>query len=151
MALGPIIIPIMYLIGLKLPQPVIESDEYNYLFEVVNLYGRYLNDVNGYQREREQGKFINSIRLRLIHGRGEESEEEIIKKIQNEIEEKRKELLRIVLKKEGSKVARKLTLNPLPSRRWFAVSVCSSSFLFLPPPTRVPLVCASSSANEDDE
>ncbi|XP_028755222.1 ent-kaur-16-ene synthase, chloroplastic-like isoform X2 [Neltuma alba] len=108
MALGPIIIPVMYLVGPKLPQSVTESDEYNCLFELVSIYGRYLNDVNGYQREKEEGKFINSISLRLIHGHGEEREEEIIKKIQSKIEEKRKELLRMVSKEEGSKMTREV-------------------------------------------
>ncbi|XP_028755308.1 ent-kaur-16-ene synthase, chloroplastic-like [Neltuma alba] len=108
MALGPIIIPVMYLIGPKLSQSVIESDEYNYLFELVSIYGRYLNDVNGYQREKEEGKFINSISLRLIHGRGEEREEEIIKKIQSKIEDRRKELVRLVSKEEGSKMPREV-------------------------------------------
>ncbi|XP_054791996.1 ent-kaurene synthase 5, chloroplastic-like [Prosopis cineraria] len=106
MALGPIIIPVMYLLGPKIPQAVVESDEYNNLFEIVSLYGRYLNDINGYQREKEQGKFINSISLRLIHGCGVESEEEIMEKIKRKIEEKRKELLRLVLKEEGSKMSR---------------------------------------------
>ncbi|XP_054793734.1 ent-kaurene synthase 1, chloroplastic-like isoform X2 [Prosopis cineraria] len=108
MALGPIIIPVMYLLGPKIPQAVVESDEYNNLFEIVSLYGRYLNDINGYQREKEQGKFINSISLRLIHGCGVESEEEIMEKIKRKIEEKRKELLRLVLKEEGSKMSREV-------------------------------------------
>ncbi|XP_028799726.1 ent-kaur-16-ene synthase, chloroplastic [Neltuma alba] len=102
MALGPILFPIMYLVGPKLPQDVIESDESNYLFEVVSLYGRYLNDVNGYQREKEQGKFLNSISLRMIHLCGSATEEEVIETMKRKIEEKRKELLRIVSKEEGS-------------------------------------------------
>ncbi|XP_028799725.1 ent-kaur-16-ene synthase, chloroplastic-like [Neltuma alba] len=102
MALGPTLIPLLYLIGPKLPQAVIESDEYNCLFEVASLYGRYLNDINGYQREKEQGKLVNSVTLRLIHGCGAQSEEEIIKKIKSKIDNMRKEILRLVLLKEGS-------------------------------------------------
>ncbi|XP_054816350.1 ent-13-epi-manoyl oxide synthase KSL2, chloroplastic-like [Prosopis cineraria] len=108
MALGPILFPVMYLVGPKISQDIIKSDESNNLFKVVSLYGRYLNDVNGYQREKEQGKFLNSISLRMIHGCGEESEEEVIEKMKRKIEEKRKELLRIVLKKEGSMLSREV-------------------------------------------
>ena len=62
-----------------------------------------------WQREKEEGKFINLISLRLIHGRGEENEEDIKKNIQSKIEETRRELTRMVLKKEeGSKLAREV-------------------------------------------
>ncbi|XP_054814994.1 ent-kaur-16-ene synthase, chloroplastic-like isoform X4 [Prosopis cineraria] len=105
LALGPIIVPVVYLVGPKLPQAIIESDEYNRLFEVVSLHGRYLNDINGYQREKEQGKFINSISLRLNHGCGAGSEEQIIKEIKRKIDETRKELLRLVLQKKGSMIS----------------------------------------------
>ncbi|KAK4267998.1 hypothetical protein QN277_024707 [Acacia crassicarpa] len=102
MALGPIIVPVMYLMGPKLPQAIIESDEYNHLYEVVSLHGRYLNDINGYQREKEQGKFVNSISLRLKNGCGAKSEQEIIEDIKSKIDGTRKEVLRLVLQKEGS-------------------------------------------------
>ncbi|XP_054814535.1 ent-kaur-16-ene synthase, chloroplastic-like [Prosopis cineraria] len=99
---GLIIVPVVYLVGPKIPQDVIESDEYNHLLEVVSLHGRYLNDINGYQREKEEGKFVNSVSLRLIHGCGAGSEEEIIKELKGKIDETRKELLRLVLQKKGS-------------------------------------------------
>ncbi|XP_028755289.1 ent-kaurene synthase-like 3 [Neltuma alba] len=90
----------MYLIGPKLPQAVAESSECNYVLDVLGLHGRYLNDVNGYQREKEQGKLVNSVGLRLISG-SEEEEEEMKKKIKKKGEEKRKELLRLMVKKGG--------------------------------------------------
>ncbi|XP_028799740.1 ent-kaurene synthase-like 2 [Neltuma alba] len=49
MALGPIVLSAMYLIGPKLPRAVAESAECDYLLDVLGLHGRYLNDVNGYQ------------------------------------------------------------------------------------------------------
>ncbi|XP_028757072.1 ent-kaur-16-ene synthase, chloroplastic-like [Neltuma alba] len=100
MALGPIVLSAMYLIGPKLPQAVAESAECNYVLDVLGLHGRYLNDVNGYQREKEQGKLVNSVGLRLISG-SEEEEEEMKKKIKKKGEEKRKELLRLMVKKGG--------------------------------------------------
>lgn len=48
-ALGPLIVAVLYLIGPEMPEAIIESDECNYLLEVVSLYGRLLNDINGYQ------------------------------------------------------------------------------------------------------
>ncbi|XP_054817088.1 terpene synthase 6, chloroplastic-like [Prosopis cineraria] len=62
-ALGPILLPGLYLVGPELPQESIESDEYNRLFDVVSIYGRLLNDINGYKREMEQGK-LNAIAVR---------------------------------------------------------------------------------------
>ncbi|XP_054817085.1 ent-kaur-16-ene synthase, chloroplastic-like [Prosopis cineraria] len=100
LAMGVIVLPSLYLMGPQLPQETIESDEYNQLFHILSFYGRLLNDVNGYKREKEQGK-LNSVALQVIHG---SSEEEIIKKMRVKIDEKRKELLRKVLQKEGSVV-----------------------------------------------
>ncbi|KAI9116370.1 hypothetical protein K1719_012537 [Acacia pycnantha] len=98
-ALGPILLPGLYLVGPKLPQESIESEEYDRLFYLVSIYGRLLNDVNGYKREIEQGK-LNAVAVRSRHGEG--SEEEVANKVKEEIEETRKELLRMVLQKEGS-------------------------------------------------
>ncbi|XP_054817240.1 ent-kaur-16-ene synthase, chloroplastic-like [Prosopis cineraria] len=106
MALGPVIMSVGYLLGAKLPQAITECAEWNYLLEVVSLYGRYLNDVNGYKREKEQGKLVNSVGLRLIHGSEAMSEEEMKKKIKGKSEEKRKELQRLVVKEEGSVIPR---------------------------------------------
>ncbi|XP_054816541.1 ent-kaur-16-ene synthase, chloroplastic-like isoform X2 [Prosopis cineraria] len=102
-ALGPIIILAGYLAGQKVPQAIIEGDEHDRLFEVTCLCGRYLNDINGYQREKEQGKF-DSISLRLIHRGEKTSEEEVIEEIKRKIDETRKEMLRLVLQKEACKV-----------------------------------------------
>ncbi|XP_028803239.1 ent-kaur-16-ene synthase, chloroplastic-like [Neltuma alba] len=103
LAMGVIVLPSLYLVGPKLPHETIESEEYNQLFQILSFYGRLLNDVNGYKREREQGK-LNSVALEVIHGSGEVTEEEIIKKIKVKIDEKRKELVRVVLQKGGSVV-----------------------------------------------
>ncbi|KAK4276059.1 hypothetical protein QN277_019049 [Acacia crassicarpa] len=103
-AFAPIVMSAMYLVGPKLPQAIAESSEFNHLLEVLGLYGRYLNDVNGYQREKEQGKMVNSVGLRLIHESGavNDQEEMILKKMKKKSEEKRKELLRLVVNEEGS-------------------------------------------------
>ncbi|KAI9116359.1 hypothetical protein K1719_012526 [Acacia pycnantha] len=107
LAMGVIVLPSLYLVGPKLPHDTIQSDEYNQLFEVLSFYGRLLNDVNGYKREREQGK-LNSVALQVIHESGVVTEEEIIKKIRVKIDDKRKELMRLVLQKEGSVVPREV-------------------------------------------
>lgn len=100
-----ILIPGLYLVGPKLSEKIIQSAEFNQLFEALSLAGRLLNDINGYQREKEQGKF-NSITVELMHGSGTMGEEEIIEKLQRMVDEKRKELLRLVVKEEGSIVPR---------------------------------------------
>ena len=53
-----VLVPGFYLMGPKLPDDVIRGDEFNQLFEAYSLYGRIINDVEGYQ--------VSPIALHLI-------------------------------------------------------------------------------------
>lgn len=62
--LGPIVLASLYLVGPELPEDVVTSQEYNEMFRHMNVCGRLLNDLQSYEREKEQGK-VNSVLLLL--------------------------------------------------------------------------------------
>ncbi|KAH9623375.1 hypothetical protein KSS87_016683, partial [Heliosperma pusillum] len=95
-ALGPIVLPALYFIGPKLSEKVIRSADYQRLFELMSSCGRLLNDIQGFQRESEDGK-LNAISLRLLHSKGSVSKDGAIKEFKQMIGDKRGELLRWVL------------------------------------------------------
>ncbi|KAG9439006.1 hypothetical protein H6P81_019171 [Aristolochia fimbriata] len=101
-ALGPIILPTLYLIGPKLSEEIIRGPEYHMLFKLTSTCGRLLNDINGYKGELMEGK-LNSVTLHIGHGG---SEEEAVRYLRSMIERDRRELLRLVVQREGSTVAR---------------------------------------------
>ena len=47
-ALGPIVLPTLYLVGPKLSEKQVESIEYHNLFRLMSICGRLLNDIQGY-------------------------------------------------------------------------------------------------------
>ncbi|KAK9677704.1 hypothetical protein RND81_11G160900 [Saponaria officinalis] len=96
-ALGPIVLPALYLIGPKLPEKVIRGAEYHRLFELMSTFGRLFNDIQGYQREEEDGK-LNAVSLRVLHGKGSDSKEDAIRELKKVMNDSRKELLRMVLR-----------------------------------------------------
>ncbi|GAU35833.1 hypothetical protein TSUD_56390, partial [Trifolium subterraneum] len=104
-ALGPIVLPALYLVGPKLSDDVAENQELNYLFKTMSTCGRLLNDIQGFKRESEEGK-LNAVSLHMVHGNGVVTYEGTIDKIKGVIEDKRRELLRLVLKEKGSLVPR---------------------------------------------
>jgi hypothetical protein len=48
-ALGPIVLPALYLVGPKLSDNVAENQELNYLFKTMSTCGRLLNDIQGFK------------------------------------------------------------------------------------------------------
>lgn len=103
-ALGPIILPALYFVGPQLSEVVTKSTEYNLLFKLVSTCGRLLNDIQGFKRESKEGK-LNAVSLHLIHdtGSGTEDVHEEMKRI---VEDRRRELFRLVLQETGSCVPR---------------------------------------------
>lgn len=95
-ALGPIVLPALYFVGPKLSEVVIRSTEYQNLFKHMSTCGRLLNDVQGFQREAKEGK-LNAVSLHLLHGGGEINKEDAIRELRWIIDDKRRELLRMVL------------------------------------------------------
>ncbi|KAJ7982088.1 Ent-kaurene synthase [Quillaja saponaria] len=104
-ALGPIVLPLFFLVGPKLPKNIFQVPQVNYMFELMNACGRLLNDIRGFKRESEQGK-LNAVTLRVLQGGGDITEEEAIKEIEKFIADKTRELLRLVLQEKGSKIPR---------------------------------------------
>ncbi|KAH9677044.1 Ent-kaur-16-ene synthase [Citrus sinensis] len=104
-ALGPIIFPAVYFVGPKLSEEVVRDPEFHNLYKLVSTCGRLLNDIQGFKRESKEGK-LNSVSLQMTYSDGNMTEVEAIEKIKVVIKSTRRELLRLVLKEEGSIVPR---------------------------------------------
>ncbi|KAL6651356.1 hypothetical protein ACP70R_010281 [Stipagrostis hirtigluma subsp. patula] len=116
-ALGPIVLPALYFVGTKIPESVVRHPEYNKLFRLMSTIGRLLNDVQTYERERGEGK-LNSVSLLVHHSGGSTSIEEARRQIQKPIETCRRDLLRLVLSKEG------VVPRPCKELFWKMCKVC---------------------------
>ncbi|GMP64641.1 hypothetical protein CsSME_00025818 [Camellia sinensis var. sinensis] len=105
-ALGPIVLPALYLVGPVLSEEVVCSSEYQNLYKVMSTFGRLLNDIHSFERESKEGK-LNVVSLYMVDGSGETvTAEESIKEIKSIIVSQRRELLRLVLQEKGSLVPR---------------------------------------------
>ncbi|KAK9088194.1 hypothetical protein Scep_027276 [Stephania cephalantha] len=102
-ALGPIVLPALYLVGPKLSEEVVKDQEYNNLFTLMSKCGRLLNDIQGFKRESKEGK-LSAVSLFMIHDGSIVTEEEAVGKLMKVIECNRRELLRLVLQRNGSVV-----------------------------------------------
>ncbi|CAL9016458.1 unnamed protein product [Prunus brigantina] len=104
-ALGPIVLPALYLVGPKLSEEVVRNSEFYNLYRLMSTSGRLLNDIQGFKRESAEGK-LNALTLAMIHGNRVVTEEETINEMKSVITSKRRELLRLVLLEKGSIVPR---------------------------------------------
>nr|GMC95701.1 ent-kaur-16-ene synthase, chloroplastic [Ipomoea batatas] len=95
-ALGPIVLPALYLVGPKLSEEIVQHPEYHHLFNLMSTCGRLLNDFRGFERESKEGK-LNALSLRIACGNGSVTEEAAIGEMTHLIDAKRRELLRLVL------------------------------------------------------
>lgn len=48
-ALGPIVLPTLYFLGVKLSEEVVQSSEYHKLYEVMSTQGRLMNDIHSFK------------------------------------------------------------------------------------------------------
>nr|WNI01963.1 terpene synthase [Psidium guajava] len=103
-ALGPIVLPTLYLVGPKLLEKQVESLENRNLFRLMSTCGRLLNDMQGFKREFKEGK-LNAVTLQMLDGSGT-SEKEATERITGIITGKRRELLKLVLQEKDSIVPR---------------------------------------------
>ncbi|CAN1297574.1 Ent-kaur-16-ene synthase, chloroplastic [Linum perenne] len=93
-ALGPIVLPSLYMVGPQLSEEVAKGPEVHRLFKLMSTCGRLLNDCRSFQREAEEG-ISNAVSLRM--SQGIETAEEAIEEIKELIDEQTKELLMLVL------------------------------------------------------
>ncbi|XVE53417.1 hypothetical protein DITRI_Ditri03aG0001100 [Diplodiscus trichospermus] len=103
-ALGPIILPALYFVGPHLSEVVVKSPEYNLLFKLVSTCGRLLNDIQTFKRESMEGK-LNAVSLHFIDGTRAFTED-VNEEIKHLIDDRRRELLRLVLQEKDSIVPR---------------------------------------------
>ncbi|KAJ9563474.1 hypothetical protein OSB04_008634 [Centaurea solstitialis] len=127
--LGPIVLPVLYLVGPRLSEEIVRSSEYHNLFKLMSTEGRLLNDIQGYkvdicfstfkddknvttkskskwlvpkmQRELEAGK-LNAVTLHMRHAKFGLMEENVVKEIKILINIQSKELMKLVLQTKGS-------------------------------------------------
>ncbi|KAM0845301.1 hypothetical protein ACQ4PT_056464 [Festuca glaucescens] len=98
-ALGPIVLPSLYFLGQELSMCVVEDQEYDELFSLMSTCCRLLNDIQGFEREGNQGK-VNSVSLYVIDSGGSLSTEAAKKAIHESIALRRRDLLRLVLRED---------------------------------------------------
>nr|A0A5P8DI06.2 RecName: Full=Ent-atiserene synthase KSL1, chloroplastic; Flags: Precursor [Isodon japonicus] len=99
-ALGPIVLPALYLVGPKLSEEMVNHSEYHNLFKLMSMCGRLLNDIRGYEREHDDGK-LNAMSLYIMNNGGEITPEVAIMEIKSWNDRQRRELLRLVLEEKS--------------------------------------------------
>ncbi|CAI0378914.1 unnamed protein product [Linum tenue] len=99
-ALGPIVLPALYLVGPKLSEEMVSSAEYKNLYEGMSTCGRLLNDWRGCSRDSEQGT-VNAVSLLLLEGG--RTLDDAVEEVREAIEKERKQLLRLVLLEKEEK------------------------------------------------
>nr|QWD59165.1 diterpene synthase class I [Aconitum carmichaelii] len=104
-ALGPIVLPALYFVGPYLSDEVVRTPEYHNMFRLMSTCGRNLNDIQGFERENNEGK-LNGISLLMLHDPNVTTEEEAARKMRTVVDSSRKELMRLVLQTNGSVVPR---------------------------------------------
>jgi ent-kaurene synthase len=108
--LGPIVLSTLYFLGQELLESVVKDQEYNELFRLMSTCGRLLNDIQTIEKEGIEVT-VNSISLLVLYSGGSMSPEAAKKEIQKSIDSCRRELLRLVLKKD--------TVVPRPCKELF--------------------------------
>ncbi|KZV38671.1 ent-kaur-16-ene synthase, chloroplastic [Dorcoceras hygrometricum] len=104
-ALGPIVLPALYLVGPKLSEEMVHHSEYHNLFKLMSTCGRLLNDIHSYERESKEGK-INALSL-YMYGSGRNiTREDSTAEMKRLIDNSRRELLRLVLERKGGVLPR---------------------------------------------
>ena len=48
-ALGPIVLPTLYFLGVKLSKEIVQSSEYHKLYELMSTQGRLMNDIHSFK------------------------------------------------------------------------------------------------------
>jgi hypothetical protein len=102
-ALAPSISPSLYLVGPELSEDMVRGSEYEALLRHVSICIRLLNDIQTYEKEKSEGIVANSVLLHVLcHGDGTSTTEAAKREILGLVADSRRELLRLVLSKEGT-------------------------------------------------
>uniref|UniRef100_A0A0D3F6M6 Uncharacterized protein n=1 Tax=Oryza barthii TaxID=65489 RepID=A0A0D3F6M6_9ORYZ len=103
---GCTVMSALFLIGEKLPEGIVELEEYDELFRLMGTCGRLLNDIRGIEREESDGKMTNGVSL-LVHASGgsmsvDEAKTEVMKRI----DASRRKLLSLVVSEQEGPIPR---------------------------------------------
>ncbi|OEL28312.1 Stemod-13(17)-ene synthase, partial [Dichanthelium oligosanthes] len=103
-ALGPILPITLYLVGPELSEDIVRGPEYRDLLRHTSICARLLNDLQTYEKERNQG-YVNSVLLHALREGGSispASMEVAKREIRRAIVVSRRELLRLVLREDSA-------------------------------------------------
>ncbi|KAL6567607.1 Ent-kaurene synthase TSP4, chloroplastic [Orobanche gracilis] len=103
-ALGPIVLPALYLVGPKLSEEMVHHSEFHKLYKLMSTCGRLLNDIQTCERELKDGK-VNAVSLyMMINSGGKITKEAAVMEMKRLVESQRRELLGLVLEEKNSVV-----------------------------------------------
>ncbi|CAA0818037.1 Ent-kaur-16-ene synthase- chloroplastic [Striga hermonthica] len=100
-ALGPIVLPALYLVGPTLSEEMVQNPEFHNLYKLMSTCGRLLNDIQTCERELKDGK-LNAVPLYMINSGGKISKEAAVMEMKRMIVSRRRELLSLVLEEKCS-------------------------------------------------
>ncbi|GFP81673.1 ent-kaur-16-ene synthase chloroplastic [Phtheirospermum japonicum] len=100
-ALGPIVLPALYLAGPKLSDEMVHHPKFHNLYRLMSTCGRLLNDIQTCERELKDGK-LNAVPLYMINSGGKITKEDAVVEIKSLIVNQRRELLKVVLEEKTS-------------------------------------------------
>ncbi|GER52785.1 ent-kaurene synthase [Striga asiatica] len=100
-ALGPIVLPPLYLVGPTLSEEMVQNPEFHILYKLMSTCGRLLNDIQTCERELKEGK-LNAVPLYMINNGGKITKEAAVMEMKRLIVSQRRELLRMVLEEKCS-------------------------------------------------
>ncbi|KAL4586169.1 hypothetical protein LXL04_010801 [Taraxacum kok-saghyz] len=104
-ALGPIVLPTLYFLGVKLSKEIVQRSEYHKLYELMSTRGRLLNDIHSFKRETMDGK-LNVVALYMSDEKSGIVEEEVVNEMKNLTENQKKEMMKLVMETKGSVVSK---------------------------------------------
>ncbi|KAL6546935.1 Ent-kaurene synthase TSP4, chloroplastic [Orobanche minor] len=103
-ALGPIVLPALYLVGPKLSEEMVHHCEFHKLYKLMSTCGRLLNDIQTCERELKDGK-VNAVSLYMMINSGNKiTKEAAVMEMKRLVESQRRELLGLVLEEKNSVV-----------------------------------------------
>ncbi|KAF5185521.1 Terpene synthase, partial [Thalictrum thalictroides] len=104
-AVGAIVLPSLYFVGPLLSDEVVRTREYHNLFRLMSTCGRNLNDIQGFEREYDQGN-CNGVCVLMKHDPDVSTLEEAARKMRAIADSSTKEVMKLVLQTTGSVVPR---------------------------------------------
>ncbi|XP_071718053.1 ent-kaurene synthase 1, chloroplastic-like [Rutidosis leptorrhynchoides] len=102
---GLTVFPALYLLGPKLSEEIVQSNEYHKYIELLGTHGRFINDIRSLKRDMEAGR-LNAVSLSKNYAISGIKNEEVMDEIKMLINNEERQLLKLVSKEKDSIVPR---------------------------------------------